>query len=54
MKTITLPDGHKWKEVEATTASETIFQCQCGATFIHDLIDNSQGFEDGDGSCDEE
>lgn len=52
MKTITLPEGHKWKEVQSATSSETWFQCsKCGATFIHDMIDNSQMFEDGDDSC---
>jgi hypothetical protein len=53
-KTIKLPDGHKWKEVQSVTSSETSFQCKCGATFVHDLIDNGQVFEDGDGTCDEE
>jgi len=52
--TITLPEGHKWKEQSGFTASETLFACQCGATFTHDMIDNSQVFEDGDGTCDKE
>jgi len=52
--TIQLPDGHKWVEVPAASASETWFQCDiCGATFIHDMIDDSQQFEDGDGTCSE-
>jgi hypothetical protein len=51
---VTLPAGHKWVEVESNYASETWFTCSCGATFTHDMIDNSQNFEDGDGTCDEE
>jgi len=55
MKPITLPEGHIWKQVGAFTSAETAFQCEkCWATFTHDLVDNSQHFEDGDGSCDEE
>lgn len=54
MKTITLPDGHKWKEVQSATSSETSFQCKCGASFTHDMIDNSQSFDDGDGTCDKD
>lgn len=55
MKSIKLPEGHKWKEVKFATSSETCFECEtCGATFVHDMIDNSQNFEDGDGKCDEE
>ena len=54
MKTITLPEGHKWVEDLTSSGSETWFQCKCGATFVHDMIDNSQRFEDGDGTCDEE
>lgn len=51
---VTLPAGHEWVERKFNvSASETIFDCfQCGATFSHDMIDNSQHFEDGDGSCD--
>jgi hypothetical protein len=49
---ITLPDGHKWAEIDSDYASETWFSCSCGATFTHDMIDNSQNFEDGDRSCD--
>jgi hypothetical protein len=51
--TIKLPNGHKWEEVTAATASETWFQCnRCGATFIHDMIDDSIEQEAGDESCD--
>ena len=50
--TIKLPEGHKWKEIPVS-GSETLFQCEkCGATFIHDGIDGSTEFEDGDGTCD--
>jgi hypothetical protein len=52
--TIKLPEGHKWVEDLTSSGSENWFQCSvCGATFIHDMIDNSQRFEDGDGSCNE-
>lgn len=27
-------------------------ETECGATFVHDMIDNSTSFEDGDGTCD--
>lgn len=50
--TITLPEGHKWVEVNAFTSSATEFECsKCGAIFAIDNIDNSTEFEDGDGSC---
>jgi hypothetical protein len=53
--TIKLPEGHKWKEVQAATASETFFVCNdCGANFIHDMIDDSTHFEAGAGTCGEE
>lgn len=52
--TIKLPEGHKWKEVRAAAASETFFVCNdCGANFIHDMIDGSTHFEAGAGTCDE-
>lgn len=51
---ITLPDGHKWREVKSWTSSTTEFECaKCGAIFAVDNIDNSQEFEDGDGSCED-
>jgi len=54
--TIQLPKGHEWLNCKFApiSASETQFECsRCGATFFHDMIDNSQYFEDGNGSCDE-
>jgi hypothetical protein len=51
-KSVSLPTGHKWQGTPSTTSSETSFRCKCGATFEHDMIDNSQLFEDGDGTCD--
>lgn len=54
--TIKLPEGHTWVECKSAplSAAETLFECNsCGATFYHDMIDNSQQFEDGDSSCDE-
>ena len=49
---ITLPEGHDWNEVEAGGAV-VAFQCdKCGASFIHDLQDDSQEESEGDGSCD--
>ncbi len=50
---IALPDGHKWVEQNSYTSSDTCFTCSCGAIFTHDMIDNSQHFEDGDGTCEE-
>ena len=55
MKTIVLPDGHKWFQVESFTSSENLFQCdKCGALFLHDMIDDSEYLEGGNGNCDEE
>jgi hypothetical protein len=52
-KTIKLPDGHTWVEVQSSNAAETTFECKCGASFIHDGIDGSCHFQNGDGSCDD-
>lgn len=51
---IRLPEGHKWIANNHAPASESWFNCQCGAFFIHDMIDGSCKFEDGDGTCDKE
>jgi len=51
--TIKLPEGHQWFRVqEDVPANENWFQCRkCLATFVHDMIDGSQTFEAGNGSC---
>ena len=52
-KPIKLPEGHKWEEIKHSPAAETWFQCfKCGASFVHDMIDNSVEYENGDGKCD--
>lgn len=49
---IALPPGHHWEEQDSS-ASEVVFVCEvCGATFAHDLVDDSVTFDNGDGSCD--
>lgn len=48
MATIKLPKGHKWEEVNVGAAAVG-FECKCGASFIHDLIDGSQEYNAGDG-----
>jgi hypothetical protein len=53
INTIQLPDGHKWINDSTSSASENWFQCSlCGATFVHDMIDGSFRFDNGDGGCD--
>ena len=56
MASIRLPEGHEWAECKSAplSASETLFECtRCGATFWHDMIDNEQKFEDGNGACED-
>ena len=51
---ITLPKGHEWREHPSNCASETLFICKdCGASFLHDMMDNSTHFEAGYGECEE-
>lgn len=52
--TIMLPAGHKWQEVESYSSAVTAFECVCGAMFAHDGMDDSQTFEPGDESHEEE
>lgn len=47
-KTISLPKGHKWEEVDSGCASVVCFECDCGALFTHDLTDNSVEYEEGE------
>lgn len=44
----TLPEGHDWTEVNVG-ASETAFECGCGASFFHDLQDGSVSYDEGEG-----
>jgi hypothetical protein len=45
---ITLPEGHEWREHPSPSSNETLFICKdCGASFLHDMIDDSINFEAG-------
>ena len=51
---ITLPKGHEWREHPSPSSNETLFICKdCGASFLHDMIDNSTNFEAGYGECED-
>jgi hypothetical protein len=51
---ITLPKGHEWREQPSASSNETLFICKdCGASFTHDMIDNSTNFEPGYGDCED-
>lgn len=51
---INLPSGHEWREHESGSSSETLFICKdCGASFIHNMMDGSTHFEIGYGECED-
>jgi len=51
-KTIQLPAGHKWAEIESSTASETCFECKkCLSAFVYDGVDGSYQFIPSEESC---
>jgi hypothetical protein len=49
-KTITLPEGHKWEEVNFDSTHHDFVCSECKAHFSHDLIENvAEMVDEGEG-----